>query len=69
MGFKSSQISKSKAHTGHYASRSFFTQCISKLFNEENRKKYLFVRILHKITFLYLNKCACKWEFHLILFL
>lgn len=67
MGFKSSQISKSKAHTGHYGSRFFFTHGISKLFNEENRKKYLFVRILHKITFL--NKCACKWEFHLILFL
>lgn len=57
----------------------FFFYGISK-FNEENRKKYLFVRILHKITWLYmltskkyfqifLNKCACKWEFHLILFL
>lgn len=39
MGFKSSQISKSKAKDiNDYASRFFLIHCISK-FNEENRKK------------------------------
>lgn len=42
MGFKSSQISKSKAKDiNDYASRFFLIHCISK-FNEENRKKNLF---------------------------
>lgn len=48
MGFKSSQISKSKACTGHYASRFFFIHGISK-FNEENREKICLFEFFKKL--------------------